>query len=51
MTPKMEFFNFGPEQKLDRHSCVEFYSESDGDGFNFPKPQLNPQNAPLVPQK
>ena len=51
MTPKMEFFNFGLEQKLDRHSCVEFHSNSDGDGFNFPKPHLNPQNAPLVPPK
>ena len=47
----MEFFNFGLEQKLDRHSCIEFHSDSDGDGFNFPKPQLNPQNAPLVPPK
>ena len=51
MTPKMEFFNFGLELKLDRHSCVEFHTDSDGDGFNFPKPQLNPQNAPLVPPK
>ena len=51
MTPKMEFFNFGLEEKLDRHSCVEFHTDSDGDGFNFPKPQLNPQNAPFVPQK
>ena len=48
----MEFFNFGLEQKLDHHSCVEFHGDSDGDGFNyFRKPQLNPQNAPLVPQK
>ena len=47
----MEFFKFGLEQKLDRHSCVEFNSDSDGDGLNFPKPQLNPQNAPLVPPK
>ena len=47
----MEFFNFGLEQKLDRHSCVEFHADSDGHGFNFPKPQLNPQNAPLVPPK
>ena len=47
----MEFFIFGLEQKLDRHSCVEFHSDSDGDGFNFPKPQINPQNAPLVPPK
>ena len=51
MTPKIEFFNFGLEQKLDRHSCIEFHSDSDGDSFNFPKPQLNPQNAPLVPPK
>ena len=47
----MKFFNFGLEQKLDHHSCVEFHTDSDGDGFNFPKPQLNPQNAPLVPPK
>ena len=47
----MEFFNFGLEQKLDQHCCVEFHSDSDGDGFNFPKPQLNPQNTPLVPPK
>ena len=47
----MEFLNFGLEQKLDRHSCVEFHSDSDGDGFNFPKPQLSPQNAPLAPPK
>ena len=51
MTPKMEFSNFGLEQKLDHHSCVEFHSDSDGDGCNFPKPQINPQNAPLVPPK
>ena len=51
MTPKMEFFNFGLEHKLDPHSCVEFHSDSDGDGPNFPNPQLNPQNAPLVPPK
>ena len=43
----MEFFNFGLEQKLDRHSCVEFHSKSDGDGFNFPKPQLKPPKCPL----
>ena len=47
----MEFFNFGLEEKLDRHYCVEFHTDSDGDGFNFPKPQLNPQNAPFVPPK
>ena len=28
MTPKMKFFDFGLEQKLDRHSCVEFHSDS-----------------------
>ena len=47
MTPKMEFFNFGLEQKLDRHSCVEFHSDSDGHGFIFPKPQQNPLKCPL----
>ena len=47
----MEFLNFGLEQKLDHHSYVEFHSDSDSDGFNFPKPQLNPQNAPYVPPK
>ena len=47
----MNFFNFVLEQKLDRHSCAEFHSDSDGDGFNFLKPQLNPQNAPLLPPK
>ena len=47
MTPKMEFFNFGLEQKLDRHSCVKFHGESDGEGFNFPKPQLNPPKVKL----
>ena len=47
MTPKMEFFIFGLERKLDRHSCVEFHSDSDGDGFNFLKPQLNPPKCPL----
>ena len=51
MTPILEFFNFGLEQKLDQHSCVEFHSDSDSDGFNFPKPNLAPQNAPLVPPK
>ena len=47
MTPKMEFFNFGLEQKLDRHSCAEFHSDSNDDGFNFSKPQLNPPKCPL----
>ena len=47
MTPNMEFFNFGLDQKLDRYSCVEFHSDFDGDGFIFPKPQLNPLKCPL----
>ena len=47
MTPKLEFFNFGLEQKLDHHSCVEFHSDSDGDGFNFQKPELYPPKCPL----
>ena len=47
MTPEMIFCNFGLEQNLDRYSCVEFHSESDGEGFNFPKPQLNPPKCPL----
>ena len=42
----MEFFNFGLKQKLEQHSCVEFHSDSDGDGFNFPKPQLEQQTNP-----
>ena len=47
MTPKIEFFNFGLEQKLDHHSCVEFQSDSDGYGFNLSKTQLNPPKCPL----
>ena len=43
----MAFFNFGLEQKLDHHSCVEFHGDSDGDRFNFLKPQLNPPKCPL----
>ena len=42
----MEFFIFGLEQKLDRHSCVEFHSDSDGNGFNLSEPQLNPSKCP-----
>ena len=30
----MDFFKFGLEQKLDHHSCVEFYGDSDGDDLN-----------------
>ena len=44
--PKMEFFNFGLEQKLEHHSCVEFHSDSEGNGFNLSKPQINPLSAP-----
>ena len=51
MIPKMEYFNFGLKQKCDHYSCVEFHGESDSDCFNFPKPQLNPQNALLMPPK
>ena len=47
----MKFFDFRLGQKLDQHSSVDFHNDSDGDGFNFPKAQLNPQNAPLVPPK
>ena len=38
---------FRLEQKLDHRSCAEFHSDSDGDGFNFLKPQLNPPKCPL----
>ena len=51
MTPKIEFFNFVLEQIVDRHSCAELHSDSDGDGFNFLKPQLNPPKCPLVAPK
>ena len=47
----MEFYNFGLEQKLDRHSSAEFHSDSDGDGFNSLKPQLNPPKCLLVAPK
>ena len=43
----MEFFNFGLEKKLDHHSCVEFHSDSDGNGFNLLKTQLNPPKCPI----
>ena len=42
MTPKMEFYNFGLEQKLDQHVCVKFYSDPDGDGFKAQKPLIDP---------
>ena len=37
----MEIFNFGQEQKLDHHLCVEFQSDSDGDGFKAQKPIID----------
>ena len=43
----MKFVDFGLEQKLDRHSSVEFHSDSDGDGFNLSKTQLNPPKCPI----
>ena len=52
MTRKMEFFNFGLEQKLDYYPCAEFHAESDSDGFNFLRLQLNPPKCPLgAPKK
>ena len=44
--PKMEFFNFGLDQKLDHHSCVEFHSDSDGGGFKAQKPKIDLQIGP-----
>ena len=41
MTLKKEFFNFGLEQKLDRHSHAKFHSDSDGDGFEALKPIID----------
>ena len=46
MTPKTEFFNFELKQKLDQHSCVEFHSDSDGNGFNVQKPNIDLQIGP-----
>ena len=46
MTAKMEFSNFGLDQKLDHHSCVEFHSDSDGNGFTAQKPIIDPQIGP-----
>ena len=40
--PKMKFFNFGLEQKLDRHFYVEFHSNSDGNVFKAQKPTIDP---------
>ena len=38
----MALFSFGLEQKLNRHSCVEFHSDSDGDGFKTQKLMIDP---------
>ena len=40
--PKYDIFNFELEEKLDRHSDVEFDGESDGDGPEAQKPYLDP---------
>ena len=42
----MDFFNFGPEQKLDHRSCVEFHGDSNGNGFKAQKPKIDPQIGP-----
>ena len=33
----MKFFNFVLEQKLDRHFCVKFHGDFDGNGFEAQK--------------
>ena len=50
MIQKIEIFNFDLKQKLDFHSYVEFYGESDGHGLNSENPQLNPKDALMVPK-
>ena len=42
----MDFFNFGIEQKLDHHSCVEYHGDFDGDSFKAQKPRIDPPNWP-----
>ena len=42
MGQKMKNFNFELEEKLDRHSDVEFDGESDGNGLETQKPYLDP---------
>ena len=37
----MDFVKFGLEQKLDQHSCVDFHSDSAGDGFKAQKPIID----------
>ena len=46
MTPKLKFFNFGLEKKLDRHFCVEFHGDSDDNGFKAQKPIIDPLIGP-----
>ena len=38
----MDFFKFGLGQKLHHHFCVEFHSDSDGDGLKTQKPMIDP---------
>ena len=47
MGQKMKFFNFELEEKLDRHSDVEFDGESDGDSPKI-RTQSNCASRPLV---
>ena len=42
----MDFFKFGLKQKLDRHSCVEFHGDSDGNGFEAEKSIIDPLIGP-----
>ena len=54
MTPKMIFYCYGPEQKLKQHHCVEFHSDSDGDGFKAQRPIIDlliGSNRPKLPQE
>ena len=46
MGQKMKIFNFELEEKLDRHSDVEFDGESDGDSPDAKKPYFDPLNGP-----
>ena len=41
MDQKMKFFNFELEEKLDRHSDVEFDGKFDGDGSEAQKPLVS----------
>ena len=38
----MDFIKFGLEQKSNHRSCVEFHSDSDGNGFEAQKPIIDP---------